>query len=252
MFEYGSETGLEYLYELRRIGIKVNSIICVGDQYSEKRSQLLLSRTEGHFKRKSFVNFLDDSTIPVYIINDVNSLSCENILNYLKPDLVVFEGSFIIRNKIYQIPKLGMLNVHLAILPYHRGCSCMEWSIINNYPVGVTCHYIEKNVDTGKIINRISLKYNSLDTYGIMRSKLLYLAAYSLGQAVENILIKDSQKKEAYENIKGQWFSPMKDNKIINKMKKKIINGDYKPIKIKDNIPIEILDVDLKTGFIIT
>lgn len=246
LLEFGSETGLEYLYRIDQLGIKISSIICVGDEYSKKRKKLLKLRTGGLFKRRSFSNFLKDKNIPIYIIEDVNSQNCSYLLESLKPDLVVFEGSKIIRNKIYTIPKYGMLNVHLGILPYLRGCSCMEWSILENYPIGLTCHYLIGSVDSGAIINRFQLKISETDSYFTLRAKLLHLSAYSVATAVQDIIQKGFRKENAYLQEKGPWFSPLKDLDLIAKMKEMVEFGDYKPRNIKDNIPLITVDVNLE------
>ena len=39
LIEYGSETGIEYLYELMRRQIKIDSIVCIGDEYPEKKKR---------------------------------------------------------------------------------------------------------------------------------------------------------------------------------------------------------------------
>ena len=244
LIEYGSETGIEYLYELMRRQIKIDSIVCIGDEYPERRKELLEKRTGGLFKKKSFSNFFQNNIVPIYIIDDINSEQCNKILNFLNPDLIVFEGSKIIRNTIFEIPKYGMLNVHLAILPYLRGCSCMEWSIIQDYPIGVTCHYLKKDVDSGPIINRFELNYNTSDNYNILRTKLLYLAAFSMGNAVEKIL-NGLTEGSAYKNNKGPWYSPINDEEKINFMKNKIENKTYNPKTINDGISIKKIDIDL-------
>lgn len=244
VIEYGSETGIEYLYELTRREIKIDSIVCIGDEYPERRKELLEERTGGLFKKKSFSNFFQNNIVPIYITDDINSEQCNSILNFLNPDLIVFEGSKIIRNTIFEIPKYGMLNVHLAILPYLRGCSCMEWSIIQDYPIGVTCHYLTKDVDSGEIINRFELNINTNDTYNILRTKLLYLAALSMGDAVEKIL-NGLTEGGAYKNNKGPWYGPLNDEEKIKYMKSKIENKTYNPKTINDGIPIKKIDIDL-------
>ena len=243
--EFGSETGIEYLFQIKKLKIKINSIVLIGHEYSNKRGELLKKRTGGLFKRKDFTKLIEDLYIPVYFTSDINSKNCFDLIKKLKPDLIVFEGSKIIRNNIYSIPKFGMLNVHLAILPYLRGCSCMEWSIVNNYPLGVTCHYLTKSVDAGAIINRFSLYYNGLDTYSELRVKLLHLASYSMAYAINSIL-NGFRIKDAHENLKGKWFSPMNSENKIKEMKLKITNNEFKPISIDDSIPLEIFKVSLK------
>jgi hypothetical protein len=50
---------------------------------------------------------------------------------------------------------------------------------------------------------------------------------------------------------KGPWFSPMKDPEIINEMIQKLEMNLYKPRVIKDEIKLEVVDVNILTGEII-
>ena len=244
IIEFGSETGIEYLYQLKKSNININSLILIGDKYAKKREKLLFERTGGLFMKKEFMEIIEDLFIPVFFIKDINSFNCYNLVNKLNPNLIVFEGSKIIRNEIFSIPMNGMLNVHLGVLPYLRGCSCMEWSIVNDYPLGVTCHFLHKEVDSGPIINRYLLDYNGEDNYYQLRTKLLYLASHSMINGVKSIL-NGFNNKSGYKVKKGKWYSPMRGNDIINQMQLKIKNKLYKPIKIDDSIPFQNCDVDI-------
>jgi len=58
------------------------------------------------------------------------------------------------------IPKdivdLGIINIHGAILPQHRGANMLNWAIINGWEkTGITLHYMEETLDSGNIIDTI-------------------------------------------------------------------------------------------------
>ena len=46
----------------------------------------------------------------------------------------------------------GIINIHPGILPDYRGCSCVEWALLNNDMIGNTAHFMDLNYDTGPII----------------------------------------------------------------------------------------------------
>ncbi len=246
--EYASETGIEIVSELKRMNIPIHSIICIGHKFSRKRSELLKQRTGGKYKRPDFTQLFVDTSIPIYLADHVNNDYCYNLIKSLDIDILVFEGSNIIRKPIYDLPKIGMLNVHAALLPYFRGCSCMEWSILNDFPLGVTSHFIIRAVDAGPIIERIQLKYNAEDSYTDLRAKSIYLVGYAMGQAVNKILKQDFCFEDGYNNKKGKWYSPMKDPNLIAKVENKISLHKYSPKKIKDNLPLTTVDVELLSG----
>ena len=125
---------------------------------------MLSKRTSGKYIRDNFSDLMNISKVPIYLVNDVNDESCFDLIKGMDSDIIVFEGSKIIRSPKFELPKIGMLNVHAAILPYLRGCSCLEWSIFYNYPVGVTCHFVVTKVYAGPIVTRVKLVCDKKDT----------------------------------------------------------------------------------------
>ena len=48
--------------------------------------------------------------------------------------------------------KNHIINCHSGLIPETRGLDSFKWAILNNKFVGNTLHYIDQNVDLGKII----------------------------------------------------------------------------------------------------
>ena len=57
----------------------------------------------------------------------------------------IIEKKYIIKNKI--------INCHPGLIPMRRGLDSFKWSILKNEILGNTLHFIDKNVDYGKIIS---------------------------------------------------------------------------------------------------
>ncbi|MGD0269512.1 MAG: formyl transferase [Candidatus Sulfotelmatobacter sp.] len=114
--------------------------------------QSLLKHKGGIFRSlREVAKFYD---FPVAIRNDQNSPDSIAKLKEWSPDLIIFAGGNILRRPLLQVPRLGVLNVHLGMLPEVRGMSTPEWSLLNNVPVGVTVHYVDAGIDTGPILQR--------------------------------------------------------------------------------------------------
>ncbi len=88
------------------------------------------------------------------ICRDQNAPDSIARLREWSPDLIIFTGGNILRKKLLKVPRLGVLNVHLGLLPEVRGMSTPEWSLLNRIPVGVTIHYVDAGIDTGPILQR--------------------------------------------------------------------------------------------------
>jgi hypothetical protein len=67
-------------------------------------------------------------------------------------DVALHRLSFIIRKSLIESFRLGILNDHLAVLPYVRGRSSIEFSLLFGFPVGATVHFVDEGVDTGDIL----------------------------------------------------------------------------------------------------
>ncbi|MGD0570357.1 MAG: formyltransferase family protein [Candidatus Sulfotelmatobacter sp.] len=91
---------------------------------------------------------------PVATCRDQNSPQSIAQLRTWSPDLIIFTGGDILRKQLLQLPRLGVLNVHLGLLPEIRGMSSPEWSLLNHVPLGITIHYMNEGIDTGPILQR--------------------------------------------------------------------------------------------------
>ncbi|OVE76654.1 hypothetical protein BVX98_05025 [bacterium F11] len=57
-----------------------------------------------------------------------------------------------------------IINCHPGIIPASRGLDSFKWAIHEMKPLGITLHYIEKEVDAGEIISVIPTRVSPSDT----------------------------------------------------------------------------------------
>lgn len=56
---------------------------------------------------------------------------------------------------VWAMPEYGTFNVHASLLPQYRGAAPINWAIINGEKeTGVTTFFLDKEIDTGRIICR--------------------------------------------------------------------------------------------------
>ena len=61
---------------------------------------------------------------------------------------------------VWAMPRLGTFNVHAALLPQYRGAAPINWAVINGETeTGVTTFFLDKDIDTGRIIMQSHLLY---------------------------------------------------------------------------------------------
>jgi methionyl-tRNA formyltransferase len=78
----------------------------------------------------------------------------------------------ILKPAVLELFPRGVVNVHPGYLPYNRGRNAQIWSIMDGTPVGATLHYMDDNVDTGPIVDRVEVTVEPWDTGGSLRAKL--------------------------------------------------------------------------------
>lgn len=82
------------------------------------------------------------------------------------PDVVASVGyRNIISESLIDSCSGRIFNAHPSLLPRHRGCSSVPWAIIEgDHVTGVTFHYIDKDLDTGRIILQYTTQIRPGDT----------------------------------------------------------------------------------------
>lgn len=109
-------------------------------------------------------------------------------LRLLKPDLAVVVAFRMLPEEVWAMPKMGTINLHASLLPQYRGAAPINWAIINGEKkTGVTTFFIEKEIDTGKIIAKHEVEITDSDTAGSLHDKLAAIGAQVLVDTVNKI-----------------------------------------------------------------
>ncbi len=100
----------------------------------------------------------------------------QNIKDFqaFKPDLVVVGAyGIILPQAVLDTPPMGCLNLHASLLPYGRGASPIQRSILDGKrQTGLTIMKMDAGCDTGLILNQASLPIEDTDTTDILCHKL--------------------------------------------------------------------------------
>lgn len=131
-----------------------------------------------------------DNEISYIATDDINTADMAAKIRGVSPDFIfVVYYDKILKPTIFNIPKEGSINLHLADAEKYKGCYPTTYAIINGETeYGVTLHYIDKGVDTGRIIDKVVFELKN-DWIG----KDLYYAASKEGyklfeRNIDNIL----------------------------------------------------------------
>ena len=148
----------EFTRDGGRLVNKIFNKLIVGDKrFSAKDGNNLFSMAKQQLlPYKSLKQLANAFNIPYMVVPDHNHPKSLQILQKIKPDVILFTGGGLLRAPVLEIPRLGILNCHTGILPQYRGMDVVEWTAVeekvNSIGFGVTLHFMDNGVDTGPIL----------------------------------------------------------------------------------------------------
>ena len=142
----------------------------------------------------------------LHFTKDVKSKDSVSFLKAAKPDLIIYTGGGIIRKSLIQIPRIGILNAHMGLLPRYRGMNVLEWSLFHGDQIGVTLHFIHEGVDTGPILLRRNIEIEDSDTIASLRSKSLPISVEMFAEAISKLKAGQIDKIEQRKDEGKQYF----------------------------------------------
>ena len=87
-------------------------------------------------------------------IKNINDPTTVALIKTLEPDLIfVFGWSQIISKEVLDLPRLGCIGTHPALLPRNRGRHPLVWALVEGLEeTGLTFFYLDEGVDSGDIL----------------------------------------------------------------------------------------------------
>lgn len=110
-------------------------------------------------------------------------------LRNLKADLQIVVAFRMLPEVVWNMPRLGTFNLHAALLPQYRGAAPINWAIINgDTETGITTFFLDHDIDTGSVIQRVPVPILDTDNAEDVHDKLMYLGSDLVIETVDNIL----------------------------------------------------------------
>jgi folate-dependent phosphoribosylglycinamide formyltransferase PurN len=103
---------------------------------------------------------LNENPIPsqlVMRIKKINSDEGRSVLQQLKADLIIVNGTRIISEKTLKAVASIFINIHTGITPLFRGVYGGYWAVARKRKkfFGATIHYVDAGIDTGSVIAQV-------------------------------------------------------------------------------------------------
>ncbi len=157
---------------------------------------------------------MNESAVKQYAVKEnLNILQPTNLkdelfiseLKNLNADLFVVVAFRMLPEVVWVMPPKGTINLHGSILPNYRGAAPINWAIINGEKqTGVTTFFIEKEIDTGKVIERNVIDIDENETVGELHDRLMELGAETTLSTVIKISKGDVEGISQLELTEGE------------------------------------------------
>lgn len=110
-------------------------------------------------------------------------------LRALEADLQIVVAFRMLPEVVWNMPPQGTFNLHAALLPQYRGAAPINWAIINgDTETGITTFFLDHDIDTGKVIQRVPVPILDTDNVEDVHDKLMVLGASLVTETVDNII----------------------------------------------------------------
>lgn len=102
---------------------------------------------------------------------------------------------------IFEIPRLGSLNLHFSLLPKYRGAAPMQWTLIRGEEkTGVTAFWLEEGLDCGPVAIQAVTDIKPDDDIVTLRERLVRIGVHSLEFLLDDIkagkIVREPQQGE--------------------------------------------------------
>ena len=131
-----NEVGYNLLDYIIENNIKIEYVVTTDDSYEDE-----------------IIELCEKNQIQVEKRLDINSKKFV-YLNQEKSVDLVFMLWFptIVKSESLKSVNKGFINLHPSYIPYNRGMHPYYWSIVDGNQAGTTIHFIDENIDEGKIL----------------------------------------------------------------------------------------------------
>ncbi|MCD8369634.1 MAG: methionyl-tRNA formyltransferase [Clostridiales bacterium] len=127
--------------------------------------------------------------IPVYQPVRARDATFIREMEALAPDvMVVIAFGQILSQDLLDVPRYGCVNIHASLLPKYRGASPIQWAVLNgDEETGVTTMQMAAGMDTGDILETVTVRLDPKETGGSLFDRLSQLGGNLILSTLERM-----------------------------------------------------------------
>ena len=126
--------------------------------------------------------------LPVLQPTNLKSPEFQAELKAYAADLQVVVAFRMLPEAVWNMPRLGSINIHGSLLPQYRGAAPINWALMHgDTETGVTSFFLRHEIDTGDLIFQDRIAIAQEDDFGSVYDKLKLVGAALARRSVEAI-----------------------------------------------------------------
>ncbi len=182
--------------------VKINTCVFISGKGSNLKKLILNSKSYNfpikiklvvcNNKNAEGLKLAKKWSIPYYIFKNNQTISEDKILIKLKNhdiNLILLAGYMkILSKKFIRSFKKSIINIHPSLLPKFRGLNTFERILSKNEKkTGCTVHFVNENLDAGKIILKKFFYIDNKDNVLSLKKKTQNLEYFAFSEAIRKI-----------------------------------------------------------------
>lgn len=170
-------TSLQFLLEA---GYPIVGVITAPDKPGGRGMKEMIS--------SAVKKFALEHNLPLLQPVNLKAKSFLNELKSLNADLQVVVAFRMLPEVVWNMPRLGTMNLHGSLLPAYRGAAPIQWAIIRGEKTtGVTTFLLQHQIDTGKILLQREIPILEDDDTGMLHDRMMYAGAHLVVATVDQL-----------------------------------------------------------------
>ena len=132
----------------------------------------------------------------IFEVGNLNGSAAVERLRPLKADLGVVLGTRVLKRQIFEIPRLGCVNLHKGHVPEYRGMPPGFWELYDGAAsAGVTVHFVDDGLDTGDVLGTAEIPIHRKETPESLSAKLTLEGSRLLAKVVSQIHAGSAERR---------------------------------------------------------
>lgn len=222
-----SDFGLRYLKQL----------------VNDEQINVLFATTKSKFSQHAdkyvmpLSKLCSENKIPLFLNIDVNK--DKKVRKLISDTDMCIIGGYdkILKDDVLSLPKRGIINTHLGLIPNNRGTNPVVWSILSGDKAGYTTYIVTPDIDLGDIIDQQFIKINKNDSAISLYNKLCDLAEIKFPTILKKLcngkikFVKPKSKQNIYHKAgmpNDRWICWEWNSEFIYRFHKSLIFPPYK------------------------